>query len=174
MDQRRRWTSFERRGDQSPVRHRGATRRRSASLAERDEHLRLIEQACDVPNRRPRHGVERHRSQGRGRSGPWPSWAIWTRWRKKRPFLTPQDVRTCLDMHTRGEATSIAEIHQDLIQVTARGKRISPRALGQKRLRRHDPPKRHRLWHWASRHGKDVLGHGDGDRGAEELVRSTA
>lgn len=98
----------------------------------RDEHLRLIEQACDVQIVArgtelsvigPKAGVDRALAV----LGDLDKVA------QERPFLTPQDVRTCLDMHARGEATSIAEIHQDLIQVTARGKRISPRTLGQKR-----------------------------------------
>lgn len=54
----------------------------------------------------------------------------------KRTFITPQDVRACVDLHAmpsdpRGR-TSIGDINGDLIQVTARGKRISPRSYGQK------------------------------------------
>ena len=98
----------------------------------RDEHLRMIEEAFDVQIVArgteltvigPKASVEKALAV----LGDLHQLA------EKRPFLTPQDVRTCLDMHDQGEATSIAEIQQDLVQVTARGKRISPRTVGQKR-----------------------------------------
>lgn len=101
-------------------------------FGKRDEHLRMIEEACDVQIVArgtelavigPKASVEKAIAV----LGDLHQLA------EKRPFLTPHDVRTCLDMHDQGEATSIAEIHQDLVQVTARGKRISPRTVGQKR-----------------------------------------
>lgn len=101
-------------------------------FGKRDEHLRLIEEACRV------------RIVARGNEltviGVKPSVDValsvledLSKLAAKRTFLTPQDVRACLDMHKGGANTTIEEINRDLILVTARGKRISPRTLGQKR-----------------------------------------
>lgn len=98
----------------------------------RDEHLRLIEEACRVKI------VARGRDlslTGSKEDVQRASHVLsdLVKVLDKRPFLTPQDVRACLDVHDMGVSTSIGEIHEDLIQVTARGKRISPRSIGQKR-----------------------------------------
>lgn len=97
----------------------------------RDEHLRLIEEACGVQIVArgteltvlgPKASVDR-------------AIAVLgdlVKVAKLQPFLTPHDVRACLDMHANGLASRLDEIHTDLVQVTARGKRISPRTLGQK------------------------------------------
>lgn len=97
----------------------------------RDEHLRLIEEACGVTI------VARGTELTLTGSKEAVEKAIavlddLARVAKKRPFLLPQDVRACLEMHSQGSSARIDELHEDLVQVTARGKRISPRTLGQK------------------------------------------
>jgi len=98
----------------------------------RDEHLRLIEEACGVQI--IARGTEL--TVVGGKEAVDRALAVLgdlLKVARKQPFLTPHDVRACLDMYENGDGTRIDEIHEDLVQVTARGKRISPRTLGQKR-----------------------------------------
>lgn len=97
----------------------------------RDEHLRLIETALDV------------KIVARGTQLTVTGTASAVRialavlddlvkLAQKRPFLTPQEVRTALEMHQQGSTMRMSEIEQDVVQVTATGKPISPRTPGQK------------------------------------------
>ncbi len=97
----------------------------------RDEHLRLIEEACGVSI--VARGTELTLTGAKEAVEK----AVevledLARLAKKRPFLLPQDVRACLDAHSQGAAGEFEELHEDVVQVTARGKRISPRTFGQK------------------------------------------
>ncbi|HEY8449878.1 MAG TPA: PhoH family protein [Bacillota bacterium] len=55
--------------------------------------------------------------------------------------LTDQDVRTAIKMARRGEGDRVHDVFSDVIVVTARGRAIRPKTLGQKRyveaIRRH-------------------------------------
>jgi len=97
----------------------------------RDEHLRMIEEACkvqivargtDLAVMGPKENVD----------GALGILEELTQVLEHRPFLLPQDVRACIELRQNGADTSIRAINEDLIQTTARGKRISPRSVGQK------------------------------------------
>jgi len=97
----------------------------------RDEHLRLIEEACKVSivargTELTLTGAKEAVEKAVEVLGDL------ARLAKKRPFLLPQDVRACLDAHLQGASAHFEELHEDVVQVTARGKRISPRTVGQK------------------------------------------
>ncbi len=97
----------------------------------RDEHLRMIEQALDV----------KIVARGTELSISGVPQAVQTSLQvlddlvkvaRTKPFLTPQEVRTALEMHQQGSTMSMEEIERDVVQISARGKRISPRTPGQK------------------------------------------
>lgn len=97
----------------------------------RDEHLRMIEQELDI--KIVARGTELRLFGSKD--------AVETARRvlddlaklvRKKHFITPQEVRTSLEMHRQGSPMSVDDLQQDVIQVTARGKRISPRTPGQK------------------------------------------
>jgi len=97
----------------------------------RDEHMRMIESAFDVQivARGTKLAVS---GPEKGVDGALKVLGDLAKAAEKRPFLSPPDVRTCIEMHKQGLATTISEIHDDVIQVTVRGKRITPRSPGQK------------------------------------------
>ena len=97
----------------------------------RDEHLRMIEQALDV----------KIVARGTQLSVTGAEAAVKTavtvlsdlvKVARKKPFLSPQEVRTALEMHQQGSSMSIDQIEEDVVQISARGKRITPRTPGQK------------------------------------------
>jgi len=51
----------------------------------------------------------------------------------KKPYIDLDQVRYAIDLMKNGESSSIKELSDDVIQVTARGKQIRPKTLGQKR-----------------------------------------
>lgn len=98
----------------------------------RDEHLRMIEEALDVKI------VARGTDLTVTGSESAVNLALdvmndLAKVARKKPFLTPQEVRTALEMRRQGAPVGIDEIERDVVQVTARGKKISPRTPGQKR-----------------------------------------
>jgi len=98
----------------------------------RDEHLRIIEEACQVQI------VARGTELTVTGSKPSVDRALAVlddllKLTKTQPFLTPHDVRACLELHQSGNGEGFDALHDDVVQVTARGKRIVPRTLGQKR-----------------------------------------
>lgn len=97
----------------------------------RDEHLRIIEQALDV--KIVARGT--HLTISGAKDAVQITLQVLddlVKVARKKPFLTPQEVRTALEMHQQGSSLSMDEIERDVVQVSARGKRISPRTPGQK------------------------------------------
>ncbi|MEW6226707.1 MAG: PhoH family protein [Bacillota bacterium] len=47
--------------------------------------------------------------------------------------ITAGDTRYAIDLASEGNGTSLVDVMNDVVQVTTRGKRISPKTLGQKR-----------------------------------------
>ncbi len=47
--------------------------------------------------------------------------------------VTASDTRYAIDLVVEGDGTSLADVMNDVVQVTTRGRRICPRTLGQKR-----------------------------------------
>ncbi|MEW5865433.1 MAG: PhoH family protein [Bacillota bacterium] len=47
--------------------------------------------------------------------------------------ITAGDTRYAIDLASEGHGTSLVDVMNDVVQVTTRGKRISPKTLGQKR-----------------------------------------
>ncbi len=97
----------------------------------RDEHLRMIESAFDVQivARGTKLTVTGAKD---GVEGAVKVLGDLAKAAEQRPFLAPQDVRTSIEMYKQGSTATISDFHQDVVQVTARGKRISPRSPGQK------------------------------------------
>lgn len=52
---------------------------------------------------------------------------------KKDTSLSEKDMRYAIHLAKREEATNLSELHDDIIQVTYRGKKIRPKTKGQKR-----------------------------------------
>ncbi len=89
----------------------------------RDEHLRIIEEACQVQI------VARGTELTVTGSKPSVDRALAVlddllKLTKTQPFLTPHDVRACLELHQSGNGEGFDALHDDVVQVTARGKRI--------------------------------------------------
>lgn len=111
-----------------------------ALCGDRDEHLRLIEEAFDVRilargtdltvvGRDPE--VKKALQVLGDLQGMW----------QRRPFVGPQDVQRAVALAKEGDSVRLSDLQDDIVQVTSRGKHITPKTAGQKAyvdaMRRH-------------------------------------